>query len=234
MDIVISSSCSKPINLSDYAASSLSITLQPGVHFSCIYDQSNYEHFQVAFNLHRDAVLHCVLLITGGQHTNIHLAISLDGQYAQATVRGLYALSGSQSLAITTSQHHKAPHTTSDLIIKGMLNQHAIAHYQGKILVDQNAKYTNAVQENKNILLSRTAHAQSIPSLEVLTNDVQCKHGSAVGYLDELSLFYVQSRALDAKTARQLLLHGFFAHIIDAVDPSMISDIYEIIKKQSE
>ncbi|MDR3550421.1 MAG: SufD family Fe-S cluster assembly protein [Candidatus Babeliales bacterium] len=232
-DILIASSSSTRINLSEYAASSLAITVQAGVHYRCIYDKSNFQNFDIVFHLQRDAILDCVLLITEGELLNINLAISLEGEYAQANVRGLYALSGSQQLAITTSQHHKAPHATSNLIIKGMLNDHAKADYRGNILVDQVAKYTNAVQENKNILLSRTAHAQSIPCLEVLTNDVQCKHGSAVGYLDEQSLFYVQSRALDAQTARQLLLHGFFIEIIDALDASMISDIYEIIKKKS-
>lgn len=232
-DILISQSTFSTINLSDYAASSLAITIQAGVHFSCIYDKSNYEHVDIIFHLQRDAVLNCVLLIADGERIGINLALSLEGEYAQANVRGLYALTGSQQLAIITSQHHKAPHTSSNLIIKGMLNDHAQADYRGNILVDQVAKYTNAVQENKNILLSRTAHAQSIPCLEVLTNDVQCKHGSAVGYLDEHALFYVQSRALDAQMARQLLLHGFFAEIIDALDASMISDIYEIIKKKS-
>lgn len=235
MEIIItSSSSSGRLNLSDYAASSLSIAIQADVHFKCVYDKSMYEKFDVTFHLHQNAILDCVLLITEGEHRAINLAISLEGAYAQAHVRGLYALSGSQKLAITTSQHHQAPHTTSNLVIKGMLNGTAQADYRGKILVDQNAKYTNALQENKNILLSRAAHAQSIPSLEVLTNDVQCKHGSAVGYLDEQLLFYVQARGLDIQSAGQLLLHGFFAEIIDGLDSTMVSDIYEIIKNQSQ
>ena len=233
MDVIISQSTKIPVNLSSYGAQSLSITIQAGVHFSCIYDRSDYERMSIVFHVQQNAVLHCVLLITQELLTHLTLSLNLEGDYAQATVRGLYALSGSQKLSIITSQHHKARSTMSNLIIKGMLNQSAVAHYQGMILVDQVAKYTNAVQENKNILLSRTAYAQSIPSLEVLTNDVACKHGSAVGYLDEQSLFYTQARGLDAHTARQLLLQGFFAEIIDAIDASMVSDIYEIIKKQS-
>lgn len=232
-NVQITQSTLSTVNLSDYGASTLAITVQAGVHYRCIFNKSNYEQIDIVFHLQRDAILDCVLLITDNQSLALNVAISLEGEYAQANVRGLYALSGSQQLAITTSQHHKSPHTTSNLIIKGMLNDHAKADYRGNILVDQVAKYTNAVQENKNILLSRTAHAQSIPCLEVLTNDVQCKHGSAVGYLDEQLLFYVQSRALDAQTAGQLLLHGFFANIIDVLDATMISDIYEIIKKKS-
>jgi len=232
MDIFISSSSTQSINLSEYAASSLSITVQPGVHYSCIYNQINTQVTDISFYVGKDATLQCALLLTQGEHTTLNLAVFLDSPYAHATIRGVYALNGSQKLNITTSQHHRAPHTTSSLIIKGMLNERAYADYRGTILVDQVARFTTAVQENKNMLLSRAARAHSVPSLEVLTNDVHCKHGSAVGYLDDQLLFYVQAHGLDEQIARQLLLHGFFREIIDTLDATVVSGIYEIIEEK--
>jgi len=225
MPIEISESTQVLVNLADYNQKDLVITLQPGVHFLCVYDAT--DDANITFHLEKDAVLHFVLLITGGTHTKIDLKIFLEGQHAQANVRGLYALQGTQQATVTTVQHHKAPSTKSDLVIKGLLAGSAKSWYQGTILVDQSAKYTNALQENKNMLLTPFAQAHSMPSLEVLTHDVVCKHGSAVGYLDEQLFFYAQSRGLAQEDAQQLLIRGFFAQIVATLPRDMVFTIYK-------
>jgi len=233
MHIIISQTSPQTINLADYAQQDLTITIASGVQVTCIYDQTNYEKFNIVFHLQHDAMLHCVLLVTGDQLSKINVAIFLDGQGAHATVRGLYALRGAAQTTITTSQHHTSAHTTSNLIIKGLLNDTAKSLYQGTIIVDQCAKQTKALQENKNMLLSPNAQAQSIPSLEVLTNDVHCTHGSASGYLDQHALFYAQTRGIDHQNAQRILLHGFFADILESLPENMVSDICARLDKIS-
>ena len=70
------------------------------------------------------------------------------------------------------------------------------------IRVEQDAQRTNAYQENRNLLLSSDAHADSIPGLEILANDVRCTHGATLGQVDRDQLFYLMSRGLSALGGR--------------------------------
>ncbi len=157
--------------------------------------------------------LEYIYAATGGNHT-LALDIQLSGQQASANVRGAYALSGNETIAIQSKQHHTAAHTQSTLLIKGALAGNARAIYKGAIAVDNNAVQTQASQKNTNLMLSEQAQALSEPTLEVLTNDVQCAHGSAIGQLDEQQMLYMQSRGIAREDARALLLEGFFAEIL--------------------
>ncbi len=171
----------------------------------------------VRFYLERESQLHYCPVITGGYSTTLCLEVILCGERAQADIRGLYALHKNQHVAITTLQEHHAAHAQSDLLIKGALGDYARAVYKGNIFVHQQAKQTHATQQNKNILLSSLARAYSIPGLEVLTNDVRCMHGSAIGQLNAELLLYMQSRGLSIKKAKQLLLSSFFADALHYV-----------------
>jgi Fe-S cluster assembly protein SufD len=95
--------------------------------------------------------------------------------------------------------------------MRGVLNGISYAAYNGMIRVDKAARASVSSQENKNILLSAGARALSVPSLEVLTNDVRCLHASAIGRFDQDQLFYAASRGITEKKAQQLLLQAFFA-----------------------
>ena len=97
--------------------------------------------------------------------------------------------------------------------MKGVLSGTAYAHYHGTVRMEKEARGAYASQENKNMLLSSGARALSVPSLEVLTHDVHCFHGSAIGRFDEEQLLYAGSRGIDEKTAQRLLLHAFFADL---------------------
>jgi Fe-S cluster assembly protein SufD len=85
------------------------------------------------------------------------------------------------------------------------------------IRVERNAQKTNAYQENRNLLLSRSAHADSIPGLEILANDVRCTHGATLGQVDREQLFYLMARGLPRAEAERLIVRGFFQPILDRI-----------------
>ena len=186
-----------------------------GEAFNCalfIDAQSEQAVHHFSFYLERNAILAVELLIVRA-HVDVTIDCFLRGQGAEATIIGAYNGGMSDKVNIVTQQHHQAPHTRSKLVMRGVLRDSAHAHYHGLIRIDKDAHGANASQENKNMLLSDQARAVSIPTLEVLTNDVQCFHGSATGRPDSEQLFYCASRGVDEKTAQRLLLQGFFAEL---------------------
>ena len=113
-----------------------------------------------------------------------------------------------------TLQDHQAPHTTSDLQYRAALQDASRMVYTGLIRIAKSAAQTNAYQANHNLLLSRTARAETIPMLEILADDVQCKHGASIGPIDDEQTFYLTSRGIPRETAQRLLAMGFIEPII--------------------
>lgn len=175
-----------------------------------------------AQNVHRTITFYCarnaeLIYYTSMIHAlryTQQIRIVLQGQYARARIQGLYVLNDTQRVGLQVRQEHLAPDTHSDVLCKGVLAGAAQALYEGTIYIDYAAHRSHANQQNKNLLLGDHAQARSIPALEVLTNDVSCKHGSAVGQLDPLQLFYMQSRGLDIQEAQRLLISGFIADVL--------------------
>ncbi len=137
------------------------------------------------------------------------LTCRLVGESADARLRCLYFGNEKKFFKIRTKQDHQVPHTTSDVVVKSVLDDEARLMCHSLIVVAPGADGTYAEQVNKNILMSRTARATSVPMLEVLANDVKCKHGAAVSRLDDEQIFYLQSRGLGASKTRQMLLEAF-------------------------
>jgi Fe-S cluster assembly protein SufD len=92
------------------------------------------------------------------------------------------------------------------------------------IRVEQDAQGTNAYQENRNLLLSTSAHADSIPGLEILANDVRCTHGATLGQVDKEQLFYLMSRGLPYAEAERLIVRGFFQDVLDRIELEPVRD----------
>lgn len=130
---------------------------------------------------------------------------------------GLYVVGGRQHVDNHTRIDHAKPHCTSFELYKGILDGHGRAVFYGNIVVHKDAQKTNAMQTNKNLLLSRDALVDSIPGLQILANDVKCRHGSSIGHMDEEQVFYLRSRGLDEETARSLLTYGFAAEVVNRV-----------------
>jgi len=141
----------------------------------------------------------------------------LDGEGAECTLNGLFEATGSQLVDHHTSIDHAKPHGTSRELYKGILNGKARGVFDGKIVVRPDAQKTNAMQTNRNLLLSKEALVNTKPQLEIFANDVKCRHGATIGQLDGDMLFYMRSRGIDAADARRLLVHAFASEIIDEV-----------------
>ena len=109
---------------------------------------------------------------------------------------GAYATHGRQHIDFDTTQEHAAPNTTSDLAFRGVLQGRSSAVWKGNIIVDPGAQKTDAFQESRNLLISKRAHADAIPGLEIQANDVRCTHAAAVAQVDPEQLFYLRSHGL--------------------------------------
>jgi Fe-S cluster assembly protein SufD len=165
----------------------------------------------------RDGELQWIQTLLGGRMTKINSYFDLDGPGARVFVHGFMFGDQRQHFHLHTLQRHLKEHGTSDLLIKGCLKDHARSVYQGLIQVSEGAQRTDAYQANRNLLLSDTARADSIPGLEILANDVRCTHGATIGQVDEEQLFYLMARGLTRFEAQRLIVEGFFVPVIDRI-----------------
>ncbi len=166
----------------------------------------------------RDAELDWVAGGFGSKKGKTWIENDLAGPGATSRVTGAYFADGSQHLDYDTFQEHIAPSTTSDFAFKGALRDRATSVWRGMIRVEPDAQKTNAYQENRNLLLSERAHADSIPGLEIMANDVRCTHGATIGQVDREQLFYLMARGLPRAEAERLIVRGFFADILDRIE----------------
>jgi Fe-S cluster assembly protein SufD len=166
----------------------------------------------------RDAELDWVAGGFGSKKGKTRIQNDLAGAGATSRVTGAYFADGDQHLDYDTFQEHMAPSTESDFKFKGALRDHARAVWRGMIRVEPDAQKTNAYQENRNLLLSNQAHADSIPGLEIMANDVRCTHGATIGQVDREQLFYLMSRGLSRAEAERLIVRGFFTDILDRIN----------------
>jgi Fe-S cluster assembly protein SufD len=166
----------------------------------------------------RDAELDWVAGGFGSKKGKTRIQNDLAGPGATSRVTGAYFADGTQHLDYDTFQEHIAPNTTSDFAFKGALRDEATAVWRGMIRVEKDAQKTNAYQENRNLMLSKQAHADSIPGLEILANDVRCTHGATLGQVDREQLFYLMARGLSRAEAERLIVRGFFQDILDRIE----------------
>jgi Fe-S cluster assembly protein SufD len=141
----------------------------------------------------------------------------LDGEGASAEVFGVYLMDKTQHVDNQVYVDHAKPNCYSNELFKGILDEEASAAFNGHILVRKDAQQTNAFQNNKNILMSDTAKANSKPFLEIYADDVKCSHGATVGQLDPEAMFYLRQRGICEANARLLLLYAFAGEIVDKI-----------------
>ena len=163
----------------------------------------------------RDGALDWVALGFGSAKGKVRMETLLAGPGADAKVTGAYAPHARQHVDFDTTQEHGAPNTTSDLAFRGILADRSSAVWRGMIKVDPGAQQTDAFQVCRNLLLSKRAHADAIPGLEILANDVRCTHAAAVAQVDKEQLFYLQSRGLDVASSMRLVIEGFMAELVE-------------------
>ena len=150
----------------------------------------------------------------GGRLVRSDTHVRLEGAGCECVLNGLYAVTGQQHIDHHTIIDHAMPHCNSRQLYRGILDGHATGVFNGKVIVRQDAQKTDAIQSNKNLLLSRHADINTKPQLEIDANDVRCTHGATVGQIDEEAMFYLRSRGINRDDARSLLTYAFAADII--------------------
>ncbi len=175
----------------------------------------------------RGASLDWAVLALGGGAGRVHLDTTLDGEGADARVTGAYATHARQQLDYETRQIHAAPNTNSDLAFRGILAGRSHAVWSGMIEVLPGAQKIDAFQESRNLLVSKKAHADAIPGLEILANDVRCTHAAAVAPLDEGQLFYLRSRGLEEAGAKRLMVEGFLQATVQRLGEGPFAELVE-------
>ncbi|HEY1591391.1 MAG TPA: Fe-S cluster assembly protein SufD [Solirubrobacteraceae bacterium] len=183
----------------------------------------------------RDASLDWVALGFGSGRGRVRMETRLGGEGAEARVTGAYATHGRQHIDFDTTQEHAAPNTTSDLAFRGVLQGRSTAVWKGNIIVDPGAQKTDAFQESRNLLISKRAHADAIPGLEIQANDVRCTHAAAVAQVDPEQLFYLRSHGLGDDIAKQLVIEGFLEALVERFEHGPVRErLAEALERRLE
>ena len=175
--------------------------------------------------LEKDAGLSIHLVSTGGAFSRSRIDVDLFGNGSNFNIDGVYFGENQQTHDNRVFVNHLGQNTTSNMQTKGVLGDESTSIFTGTIHIAEGATKTESHQENRNILLSEKASAQSVPNMEILCDDVICGHGSSVGPIDENLYHYVMSRGVNKEKAEKLLIKGFFNEVIN-------KDSWDIINKE--
>jgi Fe-S cluster assembly protein SufD len=174
----------------------------------------------------RDATLQSSVVAMGGDYARVRTDSIITGKGGSSYLTALYFADGDRMHDFRTLQDHAGPSSTSDLLFKGAVQDRGRSVYSGLIRVRKEAPGTNAFQTNRNLVLSEGASAESVPNLEIETNDVRCSHASAVGPIDEEQLYYLESRGVPPAAAERLIVLGFFSEVLDRLPtPQLLATI---------
>jgi Fe-S cluster assembly protein SufD len=166
----------------------------------------------------RDSHLVQFSFAAGGKLSRANVLTTLDGEGCGATLNGLYLLGDDQHCDHQTRIEHAQPNTYSRELYKGILDGQSHGVFNGKVYVHPVAQKTDGKQTNNTLLLSDQARVDTKPQLEIFADDVKCTHGATVGRLDETSLFYMKSRGINARAARELLTYAFAADVLETIE----------------
>jgi Fe-S cluster assembly protein SufD len=162
--------------------------------------------------------LHSFSFAIGGQLSRTNIYTVLDGEGASCTLNGLYLADGTQHIDHQTRIEHVQPNCPSREVYKGVLDGRSHGVFNGKVYVHPEAQKTDGKQSNNNLLLSANARVDTKPQLEIFADDVKCTHGATVGRLDEMAMFYLNSRGIGTETARTLLTYAFAADVLEMIE----------------
>lgn len=151
----------------------------------------------------------------GGRLTKTYVDSLLPGNGANMEFNGVYFIEDKQHLDIDTLMHHIGLATGGDLLLHGAVKDKSRSVFTGLIKIDSTGQQTNSYLKNENLILDRTARADSIPSLEIDANDVRASHGATIGKIDEEYIFYLMSRGIPRRTAVRMVVEGFFHKVFD-------------------
>ncbi|HWO56670.1 MAG TPA: SufD family Fe-S cluster assembly protein, partial [bacterium] len=205
-------------------------------HYSAVqnWNSRTVSYLTSRARLDQDARLDTVFTTVGGAKVKVDAGAILAGKGAESNMYGLAIGDRAQHFDHHTVHLHESGHTRSDLHFKVALRDRANSVYTGLIRIDERADYCEAYQENRNLVLSPEAKAESIPELEIMNNEVRCTHGATVGKIDPQEIFYLMSRGIGKDDAVHLIVAGFVAPILDQVPPVMRDRIENIVLARLE
>ena len=177
--------------------------------------------------LGRDSEMKNLQVTLGSKFSKNSVGSHLRGENGLAEMLGIFFGDGDQFFDHHTWQLHESGYATSDLEYKGALKEKARSVYSGLIKVYEDAQRTDAYQQNRNLVLSRTARADTIPNLEIEANDVRCTHGATVSQVEDEHLFYLMARGIPKAEAQKLIVEGFFRPVIDRIPVEEIQDFLQ-------
>jgi Fe-S cluster assembly protein SufD len=175
------------------------------------------------FHLQKDSKVSSNIITLNGGFTRNNLEVSLLESNSHADLNGLYLVDSNQHVDNQVFIDHAAPNCFSNQLFKGILDDQARAVFSGRILVRRDAQQTLAYQNNKNLLLTDDAKVNTQPHLEIYADDVKCSHGATVGQLDPEAMFYLRSRGICERSARQLMMLAFADEVVQkiSIEPLM-------------
>lgn len=199
----------------------LNVTLDEGAHYTH-YDQAgqhqdSWDFLSCQGELKENATMNFFSFGQGAKVQRRDLAIALTGKYSEATLKGLSLLDHRLEAHVHIRIDHIAPNTCSSQLFKHVLADQARSSFEGKIFVEQEAQQTKAYQLNRNLILSEKAAAFSKPNLEIFADDVKASHGATVSRPNLEQLFYLRSRGLSQKIARNHLVRGFCRELLQDI-----------------
>ncbi len=192
-------------------------------------ENNNIKYSYNNINLDTNSVAENFILSLGSSFIKNEINCNLNGKYSSAFVNGIFNLDNNKNHEIRTSINHLNENTKSYQLIKSVLGENTKSAYQGKIFVKSNAQKTDGYQLSKAILLSNNAEFNAKPELEIYADDVKCSHGSASGSLNQDSIFYIMSRGLNYKEAKELLINGFLLDVVEKITDNEIKNLIKNI-----
>ena len=191
-------------------------------------DQFENDNIRYMFNNIKqssNSVSETFYLSKGSTFSKNEIFCDLKGEHSSAFVNGVFSLNKNKHHEIKAKINHLVENTKSYQLVKSVLEHKSRSVYQGKIYVDSKAQKTDGYQLSKAILVDETTEFNAKPELEIYADDVKCSHGSASGSLDENSIFYLMSRGLSYKEARELLINGFLVEVINQITDEPIKKL---------
>lgn len=174
----------------------------------------------------KDANVNIILGAFGSAFHRVKSKTMLIGEGAASETLCAFKGAGKQHVDFTVNSHHMVPHTRNNVLAKGTVADKATSVFRGLIRIEKEAQQTDSYLADHTLLLSDTALANSIPSLQIESNDVKASHGATVGQIDEEQLFYLMARGLSREQAEQLIVGGFFEHLINKMADKQFQEIF--------
>ncbi len=209
-----------------YANGVAELVIADSAHLTYVVVQNRHEE-SLHFAAHRaevakDATLEWAACSTGSKTGKSRMETRLTGEGSTGRLSGVYVVDQKRHLDLDTTQEHDAPNAVSDLSFKGVLLDEARSVWRGVIRVAEGAHGTDSYQENRNLMLSEKARADSIPGLEIDTNDVRCTHGATAGPVDPMLRFYLMSRGVPEAEAERVIVEGFLESALERIPDERI------------